>query len=177
MLSAEDSELTGGRIVVLLEAFSLIQKIPKMELGVAVLCPDSLPHAYHYSPPATQSSTTAWILVDARSEASQFYGIGYPTSRQQQEQGPLNEVDEVDCEEPSSDNTDDEAIQDEDDDDKQPLNVPTTEPRKTAARVIAQQIPLLANLSAASIPAATQGPSAVRQHIESRIGIQQSEDL
>jgi hypothetical protein len=147
--STEDTEMTGDLMVVLLEVLALTKKTPEMELGVVVLSPCSLPHACHYPPTATQSSIAAWIVVDTRSGDSQFYGIGSSTCQQHQQPGPLNENDQVEDDEAISDDTDNDEA--DDSDEGQPLNVPPTEPRKTAARVIAQHIPLPANLTAADI--------------------------
>jgi hypothetical protein len=146
--SAEDAEMTGDFMVVLLEALALTKKTPEMELSVVVLSPGSLPHACHYPPTATQSSIAAWIVVDTRSGDSQLYGIGSSGGQQQQQQGPLNENDQVEDNEAISDNADNDEV---DSNDEQPLDAPPTEPRKTAARVLTQQIPLPANLTAADI--------------------------
>jgi hypothetical protein len=141
--------MTGDLMAVLLEALALTKKTPEMDLGVVVLSPGSLPHACHYPPTATQSSIAAWIVVDTRSGDSQFYGIGSSGGQQQQQQGPLDENNEVEDEETNSDDTENDET--DSGDYGRPLSVSLPEPRKTAVRVIAQQIPLPANLTAADI--------------------------
>lgn len=134
----DNGKLTGDCIAVLLEALSFAQITPEMELGVVVLNPDSLPHACHYPPTATQSSITAWVVVDTRFGGSELYGIGSSTPQAQQ-QGLLGDSDEINNDETTEDDT------------EEPLDVRLTERRKTAAHVVAQQTPLPANLTATDI--------------------------
>lgn len=145
----DNGEMTGDCIAVLLEALALAQMTPEMELGVVFLSPDSLPHVCHYPPTAMKSSITAWIVVDTRSGGSQIYGIG-SSSPQTQQQGLLSEGDEVNNDEPTEGDevNNDEATEGNAD---ETLDEPLTERRKTAARIVAQQIPLPANLTAADI--------------------------
>jgi len=133
-----DVYLTGDHAVVILEALAIAQRIPKMQLGVVAVCAGSFPHASYYPSVPVHSGATVWLVVVTHSDRSELYGIGSAVDQQQQYQGQEDEEEE-------------EEEFDSGDAEEQPLNVLPSASRKTAARVVAQQIPLPAGLTAADI--------------------------
>jgi hypothetical protein len=130
----DETQLTGDRVVIILEALAIAQRIPKMQLGVVDLREGSLPHACFYPPSQTNSNITVWLAVETRFKHSEFHGIGSSAVLQQHQQGQDSEDEET-----SSDEAE-----------EQPLE-PVPMPRDTAARVLAQQVPLPTGLTAANI--------------------------
>jgi hypothetical protein len=132
----DDTQLTGDRVVVILEALAIAQRIPKVQLGVVAVCAGSFPHACYYPPSPVHSKVTMWLVVETHSDHSTFYGIGSSAIQQQSKEGQDNEDEEA-----GSDDVEKEQL----------LKNPTTTPRDTATRVIAQQVPLPADLTATDI--------------------------
>lgn len=130
-----DAYLTGDHAAIILEVLAVAQRIPRMQLGVVAVCAGSLPHASYYPFTPFHSGATVWLVVETHSGHSKLYGIGSSIVQQQPNQGQDNEEEEED-----SEGADD-----------QRLSKFSTASRKTAARVVAQQVPLPANLTANDI--------------------------
>lgn len=131
----DDTSLTGDRAVVILEILAIAQRIPKIQLDVVAVYAYSFSHACYYPPSPVHSKVTMWLVVETHSDHSTFYGIGSSAVQQQSKEGQDNEDEEAGSVDVG----------------EQPLEMHTTTPRDTAARVIAQQVPLPADLTATDI--------------------------
>jgi len=114
--------LTPDRMVLLLDALEFMGRLPKIALGFVVHMPGSQPEVAHWPCFDPQSDITAWVLCEASSTENKYYGIGGTCARQQ---------------------IDSDGEMEEDDEDA----APTPTPRKTAARILALQVPLAAGTS------------------------------
>jgi hypothetical protein len=141
----DDTLLTGDRVSLILEALTIAQRLPKVQFGVVAVCAGALPHACFYPPSPAHSNVIVWLVVETRFGDSEFYAIGSSAIQEQHQEGQDNEVDGAGSE-------DEEAGSDDGSDDgqEQPLELNTTS-RETAARVMAQQVPLPAGLTATDI--------------------------
>jgi hypothetical protein len=128
--------LTEDYMVLMTAAFATFYGYGNVALGIVTLVNGQSVKAFHYPDWNHPPDYTAWIIADFRNEETVYYGIGQKTVQQQRS---ITEK-----EESPKDTVDDDA----DDEDTQ---VPTTTPRKTAARVLLQQTPLPAGLTADDI--------------------------
>ncbi|KAG9966433.1 hypothetical protein KCU61_g1096, partial [Aureobasidium melanogenum] len=126
---AVDSCLSEDHMVLLAEAFAASSNLSNIELGIVAITQKGV-KAFHYPWTATCNGLTAWVVADLRLDDPVYYGLGHEIVEQH-----VGEEEEHGDEE-------------EDADDEE---VPTTTPRKTAARVLEQQVPLRADLSAKDI--------------------------
>ncbi|KAG9825928.1 hypothetical protein KCU98_g7335, partial [Aureobasidium melanogenum] len=124
-----DSCLSEDHMVLLAEAFAASSNLSNIELGIVAITKKGV-KAFHYPWTAACNGLTAWVVADLRTNDPVYYGLGHDIVEQH-----VGEEEEHEDEE-----------EDADDDE-----VPTTTPRKTAARVLEQQIPLRAGLSAKDI--------------------------
>lgn len=128
--------LTEDNMVLLVAAFAYYFGCGSIGLGIVTLVKGQPVRAFHYPTTNKVPNYTAWIVADFRTNEHLSYGIGSKVNQEQrasprQEQEPL------------------EDIGDEADDETTPI--PATTPRKTADRVLKQQIPLPAGLTADDI--------------------------
>lgn len=133
-----ESCLSEDHMVLLAEAFAASQDLSAIELGIVAITKKGV-KAFHYPWSAACNGLTAWIVVDCRTDHPVYYGLGHGIVGQQNtvNEQRIGKEEELKEEEGDADNEDQEA--------------PTTTPRKTAARVLAQQTPLRAGLSAKDI--------------------------
>jgi hypothetical protein len=127
---------TEDHMVLCIAAFGYFIGCESIGLGFVTLVKGQPVQAFHYPPTNTIPSYTAWIVADYRTDEHAFYGIGRKVD---QEQRDLLRQEE-DPSEHNGDVTDDEDT---------PNPFPT--PRKTATRVLSQQAPLPAGLTAQDI--------------------------
>lgn len=113
-------------------------------LGIVTLINGQSVRAFHYPESSQPPDYTAWIIADCRAKDAVFYGIGRKAIQQQQV---------VMYQEQSHADAAEGAVQDafEDDADDEDNRVPSITPRKTATRVLQQQVPLPAGLTAQDI--------------------------
>ncbi|KAH0381709.1 hypothetical protein KCU92_g6881, partial [Aureobasidium melanogenum] len=123
-----DSCLSEDHMVLLAEAFAASSKLSNIELGIVAVTKKGV-KAFHYPWTAACDGLTAWVVADLRTNDPIYYGLGHDIVEQH--------VDE-----------DEEHEEEEDFNDEE---VPTVTPRKTATRVLEQQVPLAAGLSAKDI--------------------------
>ncbi|KAG9600879.1 hypothetical protein KCU77_g3106, partial [Aureobasidium melanogenum] len=125
---AVDSCLSEDHMVLLAEAFAASQNLSIIELGIVAITKKDV-KAFHYPWTAACNGLTAWIVADCRTDDPVYYGLGREIVEQHvDEEEEYAEGEDADAEE-----------------------VPATTPRKTAARVLEQQVPLRAGLSAKDI--------------------------
>jgi hypothetical protein len=129
---------TEDHMVLMTAAFAASSGYGDIGLGIVTLVNGQAVKAFHYPESNRLPDYTAWIIADFRGNDAAYYGIGQEAVQQQQHH--FN-----DQEESYADANDDDA------DDEGDIRVPSTTPRKTAARVLAQQIPLPAHLTADDI--------------------------
>ncbi|KAI4723308.1 hypothetical protein E4T48_00313 [Aureobasidium sp. EXF-10727] len=134
-----ESCLSEDQMWLLVEAFGVSNDLTKIELGVVAITNQGV-KAFHYPWTAACNGLTAWVVADCRNGSLVYYGLG-PVLVDQQED--LHNHDDQHGEE--------DDLEESDDDGDNNLQSPSTTRRKTAARVLAQQIPLPANLSARDI--------------------------
>lgn len=134
-----DSCLTEDHMVLLAEGFAASQDLSAIELGIVAITKKGV-KAFHYPWTASCNGLTAWIVVDCRTDDPVYYGIGREIVEQQKTVNEQHIVEEEQDHQEEEEEADDEDQQ-----------APTTTPRKTAARVLAQQVPLPAGLSAKDI--------------------------
>ncbi|KAK6004356.1 hypothetical protein QM012_008218 [Aureobasidium pullulans] len=134
-----ESFLNEDHMVLLAEAFAVANDLSNIELGVVTITKQGV-KAFHYPWTATCDGLTAWIVADLRTDEPIYYGLGRDMVEQHDsiDEQPVGEEEE---------RQDDE----EEDVDEEDQEAPTTTPRKTAARVLAQQVPLPAGLSTKTI--------------------------
>ncbi|KAH0021042.1 hypothetical protein KCU78_g6269, partial [Aureobasidium melanogenum] len=123
-----DSYLSEDHMVLLAEAFAASNNLSNIELGIVAITQKGV-KAFHYPWTAACNGLTAWVVADLRTSDPVYYGLGHDIVEQQ-----VSEEEHEDEEEDADDE-----------------EVPTTTPRKTAARVLEQQVPLRAGLSAKDI--------------------------
>jgi hypothetical protein len=123
-------------MVLLLEAFATSHGLSTIELGVVAITKDGI-KAFHYPWDATCNGLTAWIVADFRPDNPTYYGLGHETVRQQ-------EIIEQD-----SNGQEEKWLKDVKHGGDDQLQI--SDRRRTAARVLAQQVPLAAGLSAKDI--------------------------
>lgn len=126
-----ESCLSEDHMVLLAEAFAASQNLSNIELGIVAITQKGV-KAFHYPWTATCKGLTAWVVADLRTSEPVYYGLGREIIEQQED------VDEQQNEEDEDEDADEEEA-------------PTTTPRKTATRVLDQQVPLRAGLSAKDI--------------------------
>jgi hypothetical protein len=122
---------TEDHMVLCIAAFAHSCGWEGLGLGIVSLVKGQPVQAFHYSPTNTIPNYTAWIVADFRTDEHAFYGIGHDSN---QEQCALPREEE------------DPSITDDED-----TPIPLTTPRKTATRVLLQQTPLPASLTADGI--------------------------
>jgi hypothetical protein len=127
---------TEDHMVLCIAAFGYFIGCRSIGLGFVTLVKGQPVQAFHYPPTNTIPDYTAWIVADFRTDEHAFYGIGRKVD---QEQCTLSRQEE-DPSEHNGDVTDDEDA---------PNPFPT--PRKTATRVLSQQVPLPVGLTAQDI--------------------------
>ncbi|KAG9674809.1 hypothetical protein KCU95_g16505, partial [Aureobasidium melanogenum] len=127
-----ESCLSEDHMVLLAEAFAASQNLSNIELGIVAITQKGV-KAFHYPWTATCKGLTAWVVADLCSNDPIYYGLGREIV--EQHEGTDGEEEEHES-------------QEEDADDEE---VPTVTPRKTATRVLDQQVPLRAGLSAKDI--------------------------
>lgn len=128
---------TEDHMVLMTAAFAASSGYGDIGLGIVTLVNGQAVKAFHYPESNRLPDYTTWIIADFRGDDAAYYGIGQEAVQQQ------HHVD--DQEESRADAIDDDA------DDEEDIRVPSTTPRKTAARVLAQQIPLPPHLTAEDI--------------------------
>lgn len=133
-----DSCLSEDHMVLLAEAFSASQDLSTIELGIVAITKGGV-KAFHYPWTAACDGLTAWVVADCRTNNPVYYGLGHDIV-EQQKSSKSKRIGEEDHESEEEEDADDEGQE-----------APATTPRKTAARVLAQQIPLPAGLSAKDI--------------------------
>jgi len=134
---------TEDDMALMTAAFAASSGCGNMVLGVVTLVNGQPVKAFHYPDTDHPPEYTAWIIADFRGKDAVFHGVGREVVQQhrpvvEQEKGRRHTID---C-------TMQDNGHDADDEDNQ---VPSTTPRKTATRVLQQQIPLPAGLSAEDI--------------------------
>lgn len=136
-LSAENAAssacLDEDHMVLLLEAFATSQGLTNIELGIVAFTKSGI-KAFHYPWDSTCNGLTAWIVADFRLDSPAYYGLGHETVEQQKA-----------VEQDDNDNGGEEEMGEEQGNGDDYL------PRATAARVLAQRVPLPAGLSARDI--------------------------
>ncbi|KAH0371273.1 hypothetical protein KCU65_g1939, partial [Aureobasidium melanogenum] len=123
-----DSCLSEDHMVLLAEAFAASSNLSNIELGIVAVTKKGV-KAFHYPWTAICNGLTAWVVADLRADEPVYYGLGHDLVDQH--------VDEDEEHEEEEESNDDE--------------VPIITPRKTATRVLDQQVPLAAGLSAKDI--------------------------
>ncbi|KAI4734022.1 hypothetical protein E4T50_15435 [Aureobasidium sp. EXF-12298] len=126
---AVDACLSEDHMVLLAEAFAASHNLSTIELGIVAITKKGV-KAFHYPWTAACNGLTAWIVADCRTDDPVYYGLGREIVGQ---------------------HVDEEEEYEEEEEDAEAEEVPTTTPRKTAARVLEQQVPLRAGLSAKDI--------------------------
>jgi hypothetical protein len=126
---------TEDHMVLCIAAFAYSRGCGSVGLGIVTLVKGEPVQAFHYPSTNTIPDYTAWIVADFRTEEHVFYGIGHKVDLEQCV--PARAEEDL---EHNGDITDDEDIL-----------VPLTTPRKTATRVLLQQTPLPATLTADDI--------------------------
>ncbi|KAH0293832.1 hypothetical protein KCU62_g995, partial [Aureobasidium sp. EXF-3399] len=136
---------TEDDMALMTAAFAASSGCGNIGLGVVTLVNGQSVRAFHYPDPDTSPPPdyTAWIIADFRAGDAAFYGVGRKVVQQHHSV--------VEQEEGRGDTIDDAMEDDGDDADDENNQVPSTTPRKTATRVLQQQIPLPANLTAEDI--------------------------
>ncbi|KAH0261931.1 hypothetical protein KCU91_g13721, partial [Aureobasidium melanogenum] len=132
-----ESCLSEDHMVLLAEAFAASNNLSNIELGIVAITKKGV-KAFHYPWTARCKGLTAWVVADVRTNEPIYYGLGREIVEQQKGMNEQHVGEEKDYE-----------VEEEEDDDDQ--EVPTVTPRKTAARVLEQQVPLRAGLSAKDI--------------------------
>jgi hypothetical protein len=128
--------LTEDHMVLMTAAFAAFYGHGHIALGIVTLVNGQSIKAFHYPDSNHSPDYTAWVIGDFRDREAVYYGIGDQTVQQQRS---------VSEKEESPDDTVDDDADDED------TQVPSTTPRKTATRVLLQQTPLPAGLTADDI--------------------------
>lgn len=121
---------TEDDMALMTAAFAASSGYGNIGLGFVTLVKGQSVKAFHYPESSQPPTYTAWIIVDCRAKDPVFYGIGRKAI---QHEGAVQDTFE------------------DDDDDEEDNQVPTTTPRKTATRVLQQQVPLPAGLTAQDI--------------------------
>ncbi|CAD0114610.1 unnamed protein product [Aureobasidium uvarum] len=137
--------ITKDHMVLMTAAFSYVIGLENVSLGIVTLVRGQPVKAFHYPDTYLSPKYTAWIVADFRANEPRFFGIGRQVEQKQ------NFV--------SGEEVDDEEEHDNEEVSEEGTPVPTTTPRKTAARVLVQQTPLPAGLSA----------DVILQHHKSRL--------
>lgn len=125
--------LDEDHMVLLLEAFATSQGLTNIELGIVAFTKSGI-KAFHYPWDSTCNGLTAWIVADFRFDSPAYYGLGHETVEQQKA-----------VEQDDNDNGGEEEMGEEQGNGDDYL------PRATAARVLAQRVPLPAGLTARDI--------------------------
>ncbi|CAD0100052.1 unnamed protein product [Aureobasidium mustum] len=133
---SSDSILSEDHMVILAEAFAASSNLSNIELGIVAITKKGV-KAFHYPWSATCTALTAWIVADLRTNVPAYFGIGHDVAEQQESSNNEHVAEEEEEEDAADDDEDQQA--------------PTTTPRKTAARVLLQQVPLPAGLTAKNI--------------------------
>ncbi|KAI4723309.1 hypothetical protein E4T48_00312 [Aureobasidium sp. EXF-10727] len=133
--------ITEDHMVLMTAAFAHVIGLDNVSLGIVTLVRGQPIKAFHYPETDRIPDYTAWIVADFRADEPRFYGIGRQVNQEQQFVSEQGEDDEER----------DEEERDEEEADNEDTPVPTTTPRKTAARVLQQQKPLAAGLTANDI--------------------------
>jgi hypothetical protein len=128
--------LTEDHMVLMTAAFATFYGHGHVGLGIVTLVNGQSVKAFHYPDSNHPPDYTAWVIADFRGKEAAYYGIGDQTVQQQRS---------VPEKEESPDDTVDDDADDED------TQVPSTTPRRTATRVLLQQVPLPAGLTADNI--------------------------
>lgn len=131
-----DSVLSEDHMVILAEAFAASSNLSNIELGIVAITKKGA-KAFHYPWSATCTALTAWIVADLRTNVPAYFGIGHDVAEQHESSNNEHVAEEEEEEDAADDDEDQQAS--------------TTTPRKTAARVLLQQVPLPAGLTAKNI--------------------------
>lgn len=133
-IEAENS-LTEDYMALLTAAFAHATGCGSIGLGIVILVKGQPVQAFHYPPTRTVPDYTAWVVANLRTDQPIYYGLGRKIHQKQrapprQEEGLVEHNNEAHIDDTS---------------------LPSITPRKTATRVLMQQAPLPAGLTADDI--------------------------